>query len=105
MVCFKTITGVLACASSITASPVVAERISGGAADVALVPRYDSPSPVSKSPLLTRRDSADIGDKSSAVGAIGDVVNKVVQLVQGMIDDDIKVSPISPSRMMKQWSC
>lgn len=37
-------------------------------------------------------NSADIGDKSSAVGAIGDVVNKVVQLIQGMIDDDIKVN-------------
>ncbi|KAF4308830.1 hypothetical protein GTA08_BOTSDO11860 [Botryosphaeria dothidea] len=37
--------------------------------------------------LVTR---ADIGDKSSAVGAIGDVVNKVVKLVQGMIDKDIE---------------
>ncbi|KAF9701448.1 hypothetical protein EKO04_000864 [Ascochyta lentis] len=33
---------------------------------------------------------ADIGDKSSAVAAIGDVVNKVVQLVQGMVNKDLE---------------
>ncbi|GME37279.1 hypothetical protein GTA08_BOTSDO14070 [Neofusicoccum parvum] len=67
MVSMKSALTFLALASSILASPIAAEQ---GTPD-----------------LVTR---ADIGDKSSAVGAIGDVVNKAVQLVQGMIDKDIE---------------
>ncbi|PVH78488.1 hypothetical protein DL98DRAFT_573091 [Cadophora sp. DSE1049] len=32
----------------------------------------------------------DVGGKADAAGAVADVVNKVVQLVQGLIDGDIK---------------
>ncbi|KAK0102198.1 hypothetical protein ONS95_001007 [Cadophora gregata] len=32
----------------------------------------------------------DVGGKVDAAGAVADVVNKVVQLVQGLVDDDIK---------------
>ncbi|KAG4412714.1 hypothetical protein IFR04_014145 [Cadophora malorum] len=32
----------------------------------------------------------DVGGKADAAGAVADVVNKVVQLVQGLVDDDIK---------------
>ncbi|RYN17924.1 hypothetical protein AA0115_g11564 [Alternaria tenuissima] len=43
--------------------------------------------PVASEQNLVAR--ADLGDKTSAAGAIADVVDKVVQLVQGMIDDDL----------------
>ncbi|RYN70872.1 hypothetical protein AA0117_g10088 [Alternaria alternata] len=43
--------------------------------------------PVASEQNLVAR--ADLGDKTSAAGAVADVVNKVVQLVQGMIDDDL----------------
>ena len=35
--------------------------------------------------------TCDVGGKADAAGAVADVVNKVVQLVQGLVDDDIKV--------------
>ena len=37
----------------------------------------------------------DIGGTADAAGAVADVVNKVVQLVQGLVDDDIKVRLLS----------
>ena len=36
----------------------------------------------------------DVGGKADAAGAVADVVNKVVQLVQGLIDGDIKVKEL-----------
>lgn len=37
-------------------------------------------------------DSSDVGGKADAASTVAGVINGVVQLVQSMIDDEIKVS-------------
>lgn len=43
-------------------------------------------------PASTDSTGGDVGGKADAASAVADVVNKVVQLVQGYVNDDIKVS-------------